>query len=231
MNGQRVQNLPAFDTKPFHIGMGLGYNQADFFLDRDPKHSFSTDSLQILAVQSAPGFNITMISSFNLSPNFKIRFLPTFIFKERALEYTYAKEPDTSEFWTKRSDKAYFDLPLMFKLRTNRIGNFAAYAIGGAYYSFDLASDLGVNNGTNSLPDLIVKTKKTDYGVAIGGGFDFFLEYFKLGIELKLDVGAKNILYQDNTYFAAPIASLRSKVWTLTFLFEGGRGAWKKRKG
>ena len=66
-----------------------------------------------------------------------------------------------------------------------------------------------------------------------------FLNYFKLGIELKLAVGMKNLLYlnQDDlindenglrqlngevpTVFENSIQSLKSKVWTLSFTFEG----------
>ena len=47
----------------------------------------------------------------------------------------------------------------------------------------DMASNKDVDNETAALGDQIVKLKKTDFGIEVGGGFDFFLEYFKLGVE------------------------------------------------
>ena len=42
-----------------------------------------------------------------------------------------------------------------------------------------MASDKDVNNLAASPEDQIVKLKKTDFGFEVGGGFDFFLEYFR----------------------------------------------------
>ena len=54
---------------------------------------------------------------------------------------------------------------------------------------------------------------------------DLFLEYFKLGIELKLGNGMRNMLYtspgENPTTFDNAIESLKSRVWTLSFTFEG----------
>ena len=109
----------------------------------------------------------------------------------------------------------------MVKFRTDRINNFAAYIIGGARFGLDMSSSEEVKNYSATLEDQIVKTSKSDYGLEIGGGFDFFLEYFKFGVELKLGLGLKNMLIQENLKFSSPIESLRSKVWTLSFTFEG----------
>ena len=59
------------------------------------------------------------------------------------------------------------------------------------------------------------------YAAEVGGGMDMFLTYFKFGIELKAAFGIPNLLVDDGTRFSTPIQSLRSKVWVLTFTFEG----------
>ena len=51
-----------------------------------------------------------------------------------------------------------------------------------------------------------------------------FREYFKLAIELKLGSGMRNIHYTkagEETKFDNAIESLKSRVWTLSFTFEG----------
>ena len=218
---QQMKNLYDFDENRMHFGFVLGYNKADFYLDKNAAYGISVDTLMILEVEPKPGFNLGIVSSLNLTPNLKIRLVPSLSFQERVIEYTYFKQPDTSEFWHKEVQPVFLDFPLLIKLRTNRIDNFAAYIIGGGRFGLDMSSNKDVKNSTASLEDQIVKTSRADYGLEIGGGIDLFLEYFKLGVELKLGMGLKNMLIQENLKFSSPIGSLRSKVWTLSFTFEG----------
>ena len=204
-----------------HFGFVLGYNKADFYLDKSTDYATSIDTLLVLEVEPKSGFNLGIVSSFSISPNLKIRLVPSLSFQERVIEYTYFKQPDTSEFWHKEVQPVFLDFPLLVKFRTNRINNFAAYIIGGARFGLDMSSSEDVKNSSASLVDQIVKTSRADYGVEIGGGIDLFLEYFKFGIELKLGMGLKNMLIQENLKFSSPIESLRSKVWSLSFTFEG----------
>ena len=102
--------------------------------------------------------------------------------------------------------------------RTKRINNFAAYGIGGFQYSLDLASQKDVDQ---SLGESIVKIKQHDWQYQVGGGFDFWLPYFKFGLELKISNGIKNVTIQDDSFFMSPLASLKSKVWWFSLTFEG----------
>ena len=215
-------NLHDFDMKKWHFGFALSYNSSDFFLDRSSNYTFFQDSLQSLNVDARPGFTLGVISSINFSPNFKLRFaIPSLSFQERNLEYTNLRLPDTSEFWTKSVRPVYLDFPAMIKIRTNRINNWAVYCITGIRFGLDMASNKDVDNETASLGDQIVKLRRPDFGFEVGGGLDFFLEYFKLGVELKLGVGMMNVHLRESTQFSNPIDRLRTKVWTLSLTFEG----------
>jgi hypothetical protein len=107
----------------------------------------------------------------------------------------------------------------LVKLRSDRINNLAVYLIGGGKFSIDMASQKDVNQGLDD--ETIVKLAKYDYSAEVGGGFDFFLQYFKFGIELKHGIGIPNLIVRDGTRFDLPVQSLRSKTWVLTFTFEG----------
>jgi hypothetical protein len=218
---QQMKNLYDFDEARMHFGFVLGYNKADFYLDKNTEYGTSIDTLMVLEVEPKSGFNLGIVSSLNLTPNLKIRLVPSLSFQERVIEYTYFKQPDTSEFWHKEVQPVFLDFPLLVKFRTNRINNFAAYIIGGGRFGLDMSSSEGVKNSSATLEDQIVKTSRADYGLEIGGGIDLFMEYFKFGVELKLGMGLKNMLIQENLKFSSPIESLRSKVWTLSFTFEG----------
>ncbi len=220
-NGQSL-NLHDFDQRRWHFGFALSYNQADFYLNRAVNHGFQIDSLQSLNIAARPGFTLGVVSSINFSPNFKLRFvIPSLSFQERNLEYTYLRLPDTSEFWMKSVRPVYLDFPAMLKFRTNRIDNWAVYGLTGLRFGIDMASNKDVDNETAVPGDQIVKLKKADFGFEVGGGMDFFLEYFKFGIELKLGVGMINVHLKENTQFDNPIESLRTKVWTVSLTFEG----------
>ncbi len=220
---QQVQmmNLRNFDKRAFHFGFALGYNSSDFYLDRNVLRDFERDSLLVLEVERKPGFNLGIVSSLDVSPTFKIRFLPGLSFQERNLAYTYAFNGDSTLKWNKKVESTFLDFPLIMKFRTERVKNFAAYCLAGGRFGLDMASNKDVNNKTASLKDQIVKITKPDYGIEVGGGIDLFLEYFKFGIELKLSTGLKNVLIQENTQFSTPIERLRTKMWSLSFTFEG----------
>ncbi|CAG5080412.1 type IX secretion/gliding motility protein PorT/SprT [Parvicella tangerina] len=215
-----IENLQNFDKQRFHFGFILGYNSADFFVDIKP-NTFQSDSLINLLVQKKPGFNLGIVTSWDWSPMFKLRFLPTLSFQERSMDYNFYSEPDTNTYWKKSVQSTYLDFPLLLKMRTQRINNFAAYVVGGGRFGIDMQSNNKVDNDNASPSDQVIKLTRPDYGIEVGGGFDFFLQYFKFGIELKMGMGLKNILIQENTIFTTPIESIRSKVWTVSLTFEG----------
>ena len=217
----QTSNLGNFDDKPFHFGFSLGFNQPGFYLEKKSSHIFIDDSLQSLLVNSNGGFTLGVVTSLNINQNFKIRFvLPSLSFQESELVYTYFQQSTSKR---KPLTPVYLDFPVLLKFRTNRINNFAVYGIVGLRYGIDMSSQIDVNNSIDE-EDQIIKLKKYDFGSEIGGGIDLFLEYFKLGIELKLGTGMRNMHYTvpgEETKFDNAIESLRSRVWTLSFTFEG----------
>ena len=184
-------------------------------------------------VNPKSGFSLGVVTSVNINPNFKIRFvLPSLSFQERVLKYTYFNASNQEfDSISKVLNSTYLEFPVLLKFRTDRIHNFAVYSLAGFRYGIDMNSNIDVNNDGASLQDQVIKLSKTDFGAEVGGGVDLFLTYFKLGIELKLGVGMKNMLYLNKinaasinetpTNFESAIQSLKSRVWTFSFTFEG----------
>jgi len=216
----KITNLGDFDTRTYHFGVQLSYNTADFFVQQRLDPSFQ-DSILTLQHVSQPGFNIAIIGSLNLTKNLSIRLIPGISPKERILDYTILDEQGRSIAYRKTVSSFYIDVPVIFKYRTDRINNFAAYLIGGAEWSRDMASQEKVNNNSAGVNEQVVKIKRNDYLAAFGGGFDFFLPYFKFGIELKMNIGFDNILLDDGTVFSRNLESLRSRNFVLSLTFEG----------
>jgi hypothetical protein len=53
-----------------------------------------------------------------------------------------------------------------------------------------------------------------------GVGFDFYMKYFKFGVELQMAYGLVNVLDQENTIYTTSIDKLSSKMAWITFTFE-----------
>ncbi|MEO8067965.1 MAG: porin family protein [Flavobacteriales bacterium] len=213
-----TQNLQNFDLHRFHFGFLLSYNTSDFYMKLKPG-ALTKDSLLLVDHVRSPGFNLGIVASLNLSDNFSLRFLPTLSFQDRILRYEFLRQDSTVADFDKPVESTNLEFPLHIKFRSNRINNFAVYMMAGGKFSIDMATKRDVNNEIDD--EVVVKLKKYDYSVDMGAGVDMFLPYFKFGIELKHSIGIPNLVIDDGTRFSAPIESLRSKVWVLTFTFEG----------
>jgi len=220
--GQRetTKNLPKFDHRFMHFGFLLGLNSADFVLQRFPPSFPGSDSLFVLEPKAATGFNLGIISSMHFGDYFSLRFTPNLAFSSRSLFYSFETFEGTKQY-TKTIESTLINFPLNIKYKSVRVNNFSAYIIGGAAYSLDLASDAGFENVSSNPDDIIVALKRNDFMAQIGFGTDFYLEYFKFGIELKMSYGLKDLLDHDNTQFSTPIDKLSSKMFLLSFTFEG----------
>lgn len=221
--GQRetTLNLPKFDHRFMHFGFLLGLNQANFVLNRTAPKGTSADSAFIVEPKPAMGFNLGIISAMHLSEHFSLRFTPNLAFSSRTIGYTFQTSFDGIKRYDKIIESTLINFPLSFKYKSARVNNFSAYLLGGAAYSLDLASNSDAENLTTSLKDMIVKIKRDDIMGEIGFGTDFYLEYFKFGIEVKMSYGIRDLLDRDDTPFTDPIDRLSSKMFLLSLTFEG----------
>jgi Outer membrane protein beta-barrel domain len=213
-----MDNLPKFDSRFYHFGFLLSYNQSSFYIDRKLNTTFG-DSL--LAIDNVPqaGFNLALMASLNMTKNINLRFVPGLSFQDRGLNYRFLEPNGTINSSIKRTESVWLEFPLLIKWRTNRVGNFAAYALTGAKYSIDMQSQKDVSNTVAK--DIVVKLENKDICVEAGGGFDFFLPYFKFSLELKTAFGMQNLIIQENNIYTSPIESLRTRSFVFSLCFEG----------
>ena len=214
---QGRKNLAAFDTKQYHFGFALSANSSDFDVILAPDYTFSDSLLGIENVPQA-GFNLALVASWDINKNVHVRFLPGLSFQDRSLEYRFLKDGE-SDLKVRRTESVYLDFPLALKLRTDRIGNFAAYALLGGKLSKDMQSQEETNQQLQS--DFILRLESGNSSVDIGAGMDFFLPFFKFSVEGKFELGGRNILIQDDSRYSAPLESVQTRSFILSFLFEG----------
>jgi hypothetical protein len=228
-----ITNLPKYDEVPYHFGFSLGLNQMFFTIkpmEDNYTHAFSkeqtpdlnVDSSYLFGVNSDPvyGFNIGIVADKRIGKYLNVRFLPALTFGERRVNYSIqgyrSGNPNLIDV-TKNVSSTFVDLPILFKYRSKRLVNFAAYLTAGAQYSIDLASGAKKKDVTQ---DVQVKLTKQDvYGIA-GVGFDFYNPWFKFGLELRMMYGIFDILQRDNTIYSEGIDKMTSKIFQVNLTFE-----------
>ncbi len=211
-------NLSKFDRRKYHFGFLLSANSSSF------DYSYHIENLtedSILGIANLPqaGFDLNLLASLDISPNFHLRFTPGLSFQDRGINYRVLTE-DTELLLVKKTESVYLEFPLLMKIRTNRVGNFAAYAILGGKYGIDMQSQKNVNNNLSGNA-VIIKLKPNDYSIVSGAGFDFFLPYFKFGIEFKSAIGLPDVMIHEPNRFSGSIEKLQTRTFVVSITFEG----------
>jgi hypothetical protein len=211
-----IENLPRFDMRRVHFGFTLGFNNMDFTMKR-PNEINPQDSVLTVTPESQYGFQIGIISDLKLAENLNLRFIPSLSFGDRNVYYDiYYPSRDTIYNVKKTAESTFLDFPLLFKYKTNRVTNFRAYVLFGGKYSFDLASQAKKKHDD----ELTLKLLPHDVTAEIGVGFDFYLEYFKFSLELRMSYGLIDVIKREDTPYVNSIESLRSKMFWVSFNFE-----------
>lgn len=213
---RKSPNLPYFEEQKFHFGFTLATNVASYRV----KYDLTTiDSLISLQAGSQTGFNIGFMGSMRFNDNFSVRFLPTLTFAQRNFDYIFEGSPRNTTA-TRIVESTYVMFPLLIKYRSKRYNNFATYVVGGGNFALDLSSQFDVNNDV-AIDAQVLKVQRQNYFAELGLGFDFFLEYFKFGIEFKYSHGLNDVFVKDNSFWAIPIQEIKPGMFTISLLFEG----------
>lgn len=212
----RAPNYKKFDSRLLHFGFTLGMNSSNILAVPTTNPNL-TPGLMKTEVNGNPGFNLGFIGSLKLGhPTLTLRFVPSLSFQAKDVLYFYFDEPNDPVKSTIES--TILDFPLLLKYRTLRYNNFAAYFIGGMQYSLDLQSKQRIPQNP-AAPFL--KLNRHDFQAQIGIGVDFFLPYFKFGLEIKMSHGIMNSLIRDNTVLSNPFDRFYNRVIWFSMTFEG----------
>ncbi|NQV01209.1 MAG: PorT family protein [Bacteroidia bacterium] len=232
-----VPNMPMYDNERFHFGFVLGANMS--YVTIKPITDMNTriwdsnyipdilplpDSAMILSIEGVPtpGFVISIVSDMKLGEYFNLRFIPSLSFGDRDLVYNLEtfRDGDTSIISiTKRIPSTYINIPLEIKYKSKRYRNFRTYLMTGVQYTLDLASQ-AKKREQKSTDQKIVKFNQNDLYVQAGIGFDFYNEWFKFGVEIKMLYGLMDVLTHENNIYTDGIAKLNSKIFQLSLSFE-----------
>ena len=226
---QKPKNESWYDEKPLHFGFSLGLNSMDFNITPSQTNLLA-DSLYPEVSTLTPGINIQIVTNLRVGKYFDLRFLPGVSFGQRNIKY-YKIDPNFSLTNPnkqipvlyndkQRIESSFLEFPLLLKFKGERLNNVRPYVIGGFNYRYDLA---GQKEFDDQNP-VYLRLKRPDLYYELGAGFDFYLSYFKLSIELKMSDGIGNVLVNEpaqghQKYYNA-IEKMTSQIWVLSFHFE-----------
>ncbi len=234
---KRRLNLQEHDQNRYHFGFFVALNQMNFsiktnedifgsILDYDLneyRDFVSVDNILFYGVHSLPstGFTLGIIGNLKITPNFDLRFVPSLSFGERILNYTFKTitfgiEPELVNI-SKHFISTNVDLPFYLKYKSKRVGNFRAYLLSGVKFSIDMAANSDKNKNENG--DFL-RLKTSDIAFEAGVGVDYYFDFFKFSVEMKMGYGFNNILATENNVFADGIKSIHSKTFQISLTFE-----------
>ena len=239
LNGQRatILNTPEYDMAMFHFGFVLGANQSFMTIkpinDLHTHHFDSTyipdilpmpDSAKVLSYSSTPsiGFVISIVANMRVGDYCDLRFSPSLSFGDRTMlitAQTYRGKDTLTLNLTKKIPSTYINFPLEFRYKADRYNNFRPYMMVGAQYTLDLASQAKKREQHNA-DQKIVKFNSSDIYLEAGVGFDFYNEWFKFGVELKMMYGLFDILKREHNIYTDGIQSMKSRIFQVSFTFE-----------
>lgn len=178
-----------------------------------------TDTLNSISSPGSAGFALGFLARYSLNDNLEIRTIPTLTFADRVVSYQYRTQdlaPDTKV--TVSTTQAEF--PLELKLKSNRIGNFRAYMLGGAKYAFGIGGKSKGNEADLAPLERKLKNVRNFSSYVAGIGCDIYLEYFKLSPEIKISNSFGNILHPEDHPYASPLSKLYLHSIMFSLIFE-----------
>ena len=207
-------NFYDFQKKPYYFGITLGYNNSVFRPFRS-REFILNDSINTVEAVSGPGFNLGIVTNLKIGDYFDIRFLPTFSFAERNLQYERASRKNAFKLNTVES--VFVEIPFQVRYKSAPFHDIRLFVIGGVKYGFDVASDSRTRQA-----ETIVKISPHDFSFEYGAGIQFFFPYFIFSPEFKVSHGIGNTqIFNDKLEESNVLEKLLSRTFTISFHFEG----------
>lgn len=212
-----ILNYQRGDRSLLHFGFSLGVNYMDYraLLSGASPYRAETGKMSI-------GFSVGIISELRICEDLGLRFLPGLEFATRSLVFTNVEDEEDGRKYA-YNESVYINLPLMLKYKARRINNFRPFLTAGGSFKYDF------HNHDRLKPDKSVyfRSNQSDVFLETGAGCDFYLPYFKFGVELRFSLGltdalvhrqdAENPGYENYTN---AFKKLNARIFSVCFNFE-----------
>ncbi|MBK7764080.1 MAG: PorT family protein [Bacteroidetes bacterium] len=176
-------NNAEHDDKPYYFGITLGFNTAQYKVSQS-KYFTDFDTIMDITPLWRPGFQLGILGNLRLSRFIDIRTIPSFMLREKALQFTLKDTVLTNSF-----ESILFSMPIELKFKSDRQTNFRFYVCAGSKLDFDFNA-----NNKSRRENEIIRIKPFDFGYNLGLGFEFYFPNFIFSPEIKISNGLGNSL-------------------------------------
>ncbi len=219
------------DNETLHFGFKFQYVAAEYkilktaewrgpFIDQTDGSEMIPARLMSLSSPVSKGFALGFVSDYKLGENTNLRFTPGLVFSDISAIYEF---DDPAYSVEKKVQATFVDLPLGFKLKSNRQNNYRAYILAGAKYSMDIVSRKKKDDSALIASEKYLKSIPNALWYEAGLGLDIYFEWFKLSPEIKFSQTTKSILLDkdrlENPYIA-PIDKMFLRNFQFSLFFE-----------
>jgi hypothetical protein len=208
------------DNKPYYFGISLSAVYSRFQVELDPSF-IRQDTILTAEPGNTPGISLRLVAAMNLSNRFELRFNPGLIFTDRPLLYKinpkYPGDIDQGYNVKKSVESIITTFPLLIKFKSDRIGNFRVYMLGGGKLDYDLASNAKKRKAEDQ-----VRINKISYGIEGGLGFNFYRKSVTISPEIKISNGLNNLHDRNEKLnYSRVIDKIQSRMIVFTLHLEG----------
>ncbi|MDE7373730.1 MAG: PorT family protein [Odoribacter sp.] len=217
MRNTSILNYQRGDRTWLHFGFSLGFNYMDY-----KAYLSGVDAWRAESGKLSVGFLVGIISELRVCDDVGLRFLPGLEFARRSLVYTHVPDVENNKEFA-YNESVYLSLPLMLRYKAKRVNNFRPFVGAGGSYKYDFQNHKKINPDNS----VFFRTNRGDFFLEMGGGSDFYLPYFKFGMELRFSLGLTDVLVHrpDVTNpgydeYTTALKKLRARIFTVCFNFE-----------
>lgn len=184
----KVRYQADYDHKDVHFGFLIGVGQTHFNV-RTNRTFQQPVNATISAITSPPTTYLRLGGLMNVRINDQLdfRILPAVSIYSRSLILTDTSEVTDDQI--KFRDKAWLELPIAIKYKSERRGNVRMYVFGGFRYGKETNA---INFVSRNVPNTTLETRASDFSIEYGIGLEAFLRYFKFTPELHFSHGLMN---------------------------------------
>ena len=209
------------EQNPYYFGISLSGVSSRFQISHTPNF-FQQDTILVAEPLNSPGLSFRLVAALNLTNRFELRFNPGLIFIDRPIAYkinpnpSYPGDIDQGKDVKKSVESIVTTFPLLLKFKSDRIGNFRVYMIGGGKIDYDLAS-----NASKRKADDQVRLEKLTYGIEAGLGFSFYRKSVTVSPEIKISNGLNNLHNRNDLLnYSRVIDRIQSRMIVFTLHLE-----------
>lgn len=213
---QKIRNLPYYDQRLLHWGFCLGANTPDITFTHNGSEAGEGWWATCPDVNAA--FFVGLMGDVAITEHLNVRCTPMLYFQERTVAFERTLPTFEREHTAQHLKTTYLEIPVSLKISTRRINNYRPYLVAGVQADIDMAHE----------KETPIVFNRYDLGVHFGMGCDFYLPFFKLAPEFRINLGLLDMLdhkrsgLQDQTMmpYTNALLSARNTGMSLIFWFE-----------